>query len=55
MVSRFGEFQVQEKGTVKTRNPATDREMMLNEKGVVKLKVAGGLKDRINGKKSDSS
>jgi integration host factor subunit alpha len=50
MISGFGKFQVNEKASRKGRNPATGEDMMLKGRKVVTFKVAGGLKDRINGK-----
>lgn len=49
MISGFGKFQVNEKAPRKGRNPATGREMMLKKRRVVTFKVAGKLRDRMNG------
>lgn len=49
MVSAFGKFQVNEKAPRKGRNPATGEDMILDKRRVVTFKVAGGLRDRING------
>ena len=49
MISGFGKFQVTEKKVRKGRNPATGKAMMLSARRVVTFKVAGKLKDRING------
>jgi len=48
MVSGFGKFCVNEKKARKGRNPATDKEMMLDKRRVVTFKCSGKLKDRIN-------
>jgi len=49
MISGFGKFQVNEKAPRKGRNPSTGKEMMLDGRRTVTFKVAGGLRDRING------
>ncbi len=49
MISGFGKFQVNEKAPRKGRNPATGSEMMLDGRRTVTFKVAGVLRDRING------
>ena len=50
MISGFGKFQVNEKKPRKGRNPATGNSMMLEKRRVVTFKIAGKLKDQINGK-----
>jgi len=49
MISGFGKFQVNEKKPRKGRNPATGDSMVLDKRRVVTFKIAGKLKDRING------
>ena len=49
MISGFGKFQVNEKRPRKGRNPATGASMMLDKRRVVTFKLAGKLKDKING------
>jgi integration host factor subunit alpha len=49
MVSGFGKFQVSEKRPRKGRNPATGEEMVLAGRKIVTFKVAGKLRDKING------
>ena len=49
MISGFGKFQVNEKKPRKGRNPATGNSMMLDKRRVVTFKIAGKLKDQING------
>lgn len=51
MVSGFGKFQVNEKAPRKGRNPATGEDMVLDGRRVVTFKVAGGLRDKVNGEK----
>ena len=48
MISGFGKFQVNEKAPRKGRNPATGKEMMLDERRTVTFKCSGGLRDRVN-------
>ena len=50
MISGFGKFQVNKKGSRKGRNPATGENMMLGKRRVVTFKCSGGLKERVNGK-----
>jgi integration host factor subunit alpha len=50
MISGFGKFQVNEKAPRRGRNPATGEDKMLRGRKVVTFKVAGGLRDRMNGK-----
>jgi len=49
MISGFGKFQVNEKAPRKGRNPATGKGMMLKKRRVVTFKLAGGLRDKVNG------
>lgn len=49
MISGFGKFQVNEKSPRKGRNPATGRDMILDERRVVTFKCAGVLRDKLNG------
>jgi len=49
MISGFGKFQVNEKAPRKGRNPATGKDMMLKKRRVVTFKLAGALRDRMNG------
>ena len=51
LITGFGKFCVNEKAPRKGRNPATGEEMMLDGRRVVTFKVAGGLRDRMNGEK----
>ncbi len=48
MISGFGKFQVNKKSPRKGRNPATGKEMILDERRVVVFKCSGTLKNRIN-------
>ena len=49
MISGFGKFCVNEKAPRKGRNPATGKEMMLDGRRTVTFRVAGKLRERING------
>lgn len=49
MVSGFGKFQVNEKKPRKGRNPATGNSMTIDKRRVVTFKIAGKLRDKING------
>jgi integration host factor subunit alpha len=49
MISGFGKFQVNEKAPRKGRNPATGEDMVLGKRRIVTFKVAGVLRDRMNG------
>ena len=51
MISGFGKFSVKEKKPRKGRNPSTGKDMMLDARRVVTFKCAGGLRDKVNGKK----
>jgi len=48
MISGFGKFQINEKAPRKGRNPATDKEMILEKRRTVTFKCSGGLRDQIN-------
>ena len=48
LITNFGKFQVNEKGSRKGRNPSTGEAMILDKRRVVTFKVAGGLRDRMN-------
>ncbi len=49
MISGFGKFQVNQKAPRKGRNPATGKTMMLKKRRVVTFKLAGSMRDKING------
>ena len=49
MISGFGKFQVSDKAPRKGRNPATGDSMVLDKRRVVTFKIAGKLRDQING------
>ena len=49
MITGFGKFQVNEKAPRKGRNPYTGEAMMLDGRRTVTFKVAGGLRDKLNG------
>ena len=49
MISGFGKFQVRTKAPRKGRNPATGDSMVLDKRRVVTFKIAGKLRDQING------
>lgn len=51
MISGFGKFQVNEKRSRKGRNPATGENMVLDKRRIVTFKLAGGLRNRVNGEK----
>lgn len=51
MVSGFGKFSVKQKKTRKGRNPSTGKALMLDARRVVTFRCAGGLRDKVNGKK----
>ncbi len=55
MISGFGKFQINEKESRVGRNPATGEEMMLKKRRVVTFKVAGGLRDKINGENTKNN
>ena len=48
MLSGFGKFQVNEKAHRKGRNPATDKEMVLDGRKTVTFKCSGGLRKKLN-------
>ncbi len=51
MVSGFGKFRVMEKKERKGRNPATDKEMILDKRRVVTFRCSGVLRKKVNGLK----
>lgn len=55
LVSGFGKFQVRDKTPRKGRNPATEEEMVLNARRVIKFKCSGKLRARINNHKKGIS
>ena len=50
MITGFGKFSVNEKAPRKGRNPVTGDAMILPKRRIVTFKVAGKLKDRMNGR-----
>ncbi len=48
MVSGFGKFRVMEKKERKGRNPATDQEMILDQRRVVTFRCSGVLRNKVN-------
>jgi integration host factor subunit alpha len=50
LVSGFGKFCVKEKAERKGRNPATDEDLILPARRVVKFKCSGKLRKKVNGK-----
>jgi integration host factor subunit alpha len=48
MISNFGKFKVNEKGTRRGRNPATGERMMLDARRVVTFQCSGKLRERVN-------
>jgi len=48
MVSGFGKFRVMEKKERKGRNPATDKEMILDQRRVVTFRCSGVLRRKVN-------
>ena len=51
LVSGFGKFCVKEKQKRRGRNPATGKDLILQERKVVTFKCSGKLKNKINGSK----
>ncbi len=49
MISGFGKFNVKDKKERRGRNPATDEDLVLPARRVVKFKCSGRLRDRVNG------
>jgi integration host factor subunit alpha len=49
LISGFGKFCVNEKGSRKGRNPATGGDLMLKPRRVVTFKVSGKLREKLNG------
>ena len=48
LISGFGKFCIKDKTARKGRNPATGKDLMLNERRVVTFKCSGKLRDKIN-------
>ena len=48
MVSGFGKFRVVEKKERKGRNPATNKEMILDKRRVVTFRCSGVLRRKVN-------
>ncbi|MDM8540075.1 integration host factor subunit alpha [Desulfococcaceae bacterium HSG9] len=48
MVSGFGKFRVMQKKQRKGRNPATDQEMLLDQRRVVTFRCSGVLRNKVN-------
>jgi len=48
MVSGFGKFRVMQKKQRKGRNPATDQEMLLDQRRVVTFRCSGVLRKKVN-------
>lgn len=48
LVSGFGKFCIKDKTKRKGRNPATGKDLILNERRVVTFKCSGKLRDKIN-------
>ena len=49
LVSGYGKFCVKEKKARRGKNPATEKDMMLEARKVVMFKCSGKLRERING------
>ena len=49
LVSGFGKFCVKDKEQRRGRNPATGKDMMLDQRRVVTFRCSSVLRDRING------
>ena len=49
LISGFGKFCVKEKQKRRGRNPATGKDLILQERKVVTFKCSGKLKNKING------
>jgi len=50
MISRFGKFEVKEKGSRRGRNPQTGEELTLDARRIVMFKPSGVLNGKLNGK-----
>jgi len=50
LISGFGKFCIKDKTARKGRNPATGKDLILNERRVVTFKCSGKLRDKINRK-----
>ncbi len=51
LISGFRKFCVKEKGKRRGRNPHTGKDLMLDERRVVRFKCSGRLKEKVNGKR----
>jgi len=49
LISRFGKFCIKEKKERKGKNPATNKNMILEPRRTVTFRCSGRLRDRING------
>ncbi len=49
LISGFGKFCVKDKKQRRGRNPATGKDMMLDQRRVVTFRCSSVLRDRING------
>jgi len=50
MISRFGKFDVKEKGSRRGRNPQTGESLTLDARRIVTFKPSGVLNGKLNGK-----
>ena len=48
LISGFGKFCVKEKRERRGRNPATEEDLMLGSRRVVRFKCSGKLRDKMN-------
>jgi integration host factor subunit alpha len=48
MISGFGKFRIMQKKQRKGRNPATDREMLLDQRQVITFRCSGVLRKKVN-------
>ena len=48
MISGFGKFCINDKKQRKGRNPATNKEMLLDKRRVVTFKCSGKLREKVN-------
>ena len=49
LISGFGKFNVKDKKERRGRNPATDEDIILPPRKVVRFKCSGKLRDKVNG------
>ena len=49
LISGFGKFCVKDKNQRRGRNPATGKDMMLDQRRVITFRCSSVLRDRING------